>query len=48
MERNFTDFLGGVKYDSGGKIVAAEAAIIRWFVKMNATEALMNPLVTIL
>lgn len=45
MERNFTDLLGGVQLDSGGKIRSAEATVIRWFVKMNATEALKNPLV---
>ena len=44
-ERNFTDLLGGVRRDSGGRIVSAEATVIRWFVKMNATEALRNPLV---
>jgi hypothetical protein len=45
IERNFSSFLGGVKYDSSGRIVEAESTIIRWFVKMNATEALLNPLV---
>ena len=45
MERNFTSLLGGIKYDPDGKIVGAEATIMRWFVKMNATEALLNPLV---
>ena len=41
MERNFTSLLGGVKLDSSGKIVGAESTVIRWFVKMNATEALL-------
>jgi hypothetical protein len=45
MERNFTDFLGGVRRDAAGKIVGAESAVIRWFVRMNATEALLHPLV---
>ncbi len=41
MERNFTSLLGGVKLDSSGKIIGAESTVIRWFIKMNATEALL-------
>ncbi len=41
MERNFTSLLGGIKLNSSGKIIGAESTVIRWFIKMNATEALL-------
>ena len=41
--KNFTSYLGDIKYDNQGKIVAAGASRMQWFGKMNATEALKNP-----
>jgi len=45
VQKNFADYLGGIRYDEKGKIVGAQATVIRWFGKMNATDALLNPAV---
>jgi len=47
VNKNFSDYLGGVTYDYNGKIVAATASVILWFGKLNATEALLNPAIEI-
>jgi len=39
VETNFTKYLGGIKYDGGGKIVGATATIMSWFGNMNMTAA---------
>jgi len=41
--KNFTDFLGGIRYDENGRIVGAQATQIQWFGRINATEALLHP-----
>ena len=43
LEKNFTEFLSNVEYDKNGKIIAAQATLIRWLGKMNATDAKINP-----
>ena len=43
VNKKFTDYLGGIKYDSNGRIVEATASVILWFGKLNATEALLHP-----
>ena len=43
IPKNFTKLLSKVKRDADGRIVSAEAAIMRWFGKMNATDARLNP-----
>ncbi len=39
IDKDFPSFLGGVKYDSNGTIVSAEATLMFFFSKMNVTEA---------
>ena len=39
VEKNFTEFLGGVEFDPRGRILSAEAAILKFMGKMNATAA---------
>ncbi len=43
IERNFTDLLSNVERDSSGRIVKAKATVMRWFGKMNVTNAKENP-----
>ncbi len=43
--KNFADYLGGITYDDRGKIIGAKASIIRWFGTLNATDALLNPVI---
>jgi hypothetical protein len=43
--KNFADYLGGITYDDQGKIIGAKASIIRWFGTLNATDALLNPVI---
>lgn len=43
VEKNFTQFLSNVKRDENGRIIGAEATIIRWLGKMNTTSAKLNP-----
>ena len=45
VQKNFADYLGGISYDDRGRIIGARATVIRWLGKMNATEALLNPVV---
>jgi hypothetical protein len=44
QDKNFSDFLGEISYDSEGRIVGAKATMMRWFGTMNATDALLHPL----
>ena len=43
VERNFTELLSGVRRNSTGQIVSAEATIIKWLANMNTTEAILHP-----
>ena len=43
VERNFTELLSGIRRNSTGQIVSAEATIIKWLAEMNTTEALLHP-----
>ncbi len=43
VEKNFTNFLADVQYDSAGKIIGAKATIIRWLGQMDTSEAKDNP-----
>ena len=43
VDKNFVDYLGGVTFDANGKVIGAQASVIRWFGKLNATDALLNP-----
>lgn len=42
IERDFGSMLAGVKRDENGKIVSANATIMRWMGRMNATRALLE------
>ena len=39
---NFTDLLGGVKYDDNGRVISATAVKTNWFVHVNFTNIRMN------
>ena len=43
IPRNFTNLLSNVKRDSTGRIIGAEATVMRWLGKMNGTEAKLHP-----
>jgi Niemann-Pick C1 protein len=44
IEKNFTSMLSNIRRDSvSGKIIGAEAAVMRWLARMNTTNALHNP-----
>ena len=44
VEKNFTDYLSNVKRDHAtGRIIGAEATIIRWLGKQNSSRALSDP-----
>merc|ERR1712012_809355 len=43
IPKNFTKLLANVTRDNNGRIISAEATVIRWFGKMNATDARLNP-----
>lgn len=38
MEKDFRRLLGGVTYDAKGNVVSAQATIVRWIGKMNASQ----------
>eukprot|EP00095_Tigriopus_kingsejongensis_P001088 maker-scaffold193_size270907-snap-gene-0.15 protein:Tk01088 transcript:maker-scaffold193_size270907-snap-gene-0.15-mRNA-1 annotation:"hypothetical protein DAPPUDRAFT_306990" len=43
IQRNFSSFLSEITYDpTNGQIIAARATVMRWFGRMNGTEALHN------
>ena len=42
IERDFGSILAGVEHDENGKIVSANATIMRWMGRMNATRALLE------
>ena len=44
LDKKFSNFLGEISYDEDGRIVGAKATMMRWFSKMNSTEALLNPI----
>ena len=43
-ERNFTRFLGGIRYNEKGQIVGASATRVQFITSMNTTEALLRPI----
>ena len=43
IPKNFTKLLAGVKRDADGRIISAQATVIKWLGQMNATEARLNP-----
>ena len=45
QRKDFSSYIGDLKYDSDGRIVGAKATLMQWFGKMNGTEALTNPVV---
>ena len=45
IERDFAKLLSRIKRDEDGRIVSAEATVLRWFSKMNITEVKENPAV---
>ena len=35
VDKNFVDYLGGVTFDANGKVIGAQASVIRWFGKCH-------------
>jgi len=43
QDKSFADYLGDKIYNDEGRIIGAKATVIRWFGRLNTSEALIHP-----